>query len=62
LHPTLSKARAAKGYKRRKRDTSAYRAWKAKAQHSVDNAHMRYFFVHLHRLLDPGDERGAPAS
>jgi hypothetical protein len=28
-------------------------AWKAKAQSSVDNAHMRYFIVHLHRLLDP---------
>jgi hypothetical protein len=27
--------------------------WKAKAQASVDNAHMRYFIVHLHRLLDP---------
>ena len=29
-------------------------AWKAKAQQTVDNAHMRYFIVHLHRLLDPG--------
>jgi hypothetical protein len=28
-------------------------AWKAKAQASVDNADMRYFIVHLHRLLDP---------
>lgn len=28
-------------------------AWKAKAQSTVDNAHMRYFIVHLHRLLDP---------
>jgi Domain of unknown function (DUF4170) len=33
---------------------SARDAWKSKAQHSVDNAHMRYFVVHLHRLLDPG--------
>jgi hypothetical protein len=33
---------------------SAYNAWKAKAQQTVDNAHMRYFIVHLHRLLDPG--------
>ena len=33
--------------------TSAYAAWKAKAQQTVDNAHMRYFIVHLHRLLDP---------
>lgn len=32
---------------------SAYAAWKAKAQSSVDNAHMRYFVVHLHRLLEP---------
>ena len=28
-------------------------AWKAKAQTTVDNAHMRYFIVHLHRLMDP---------
>jgi hypothetical protein len=33
---------------------SAYAAWKAKAQQTVDNAQMRYFIVHLHRLLDPG--------
>ena len=32
---------------------SAEAAWKAKAQATVDNAHMRYFIVHLHRLLDP---------
>jgi hypothetical protein len=32
---------------------SAHVAWKAKAQRSVDNAHVRYFIVHLHRLLDP---------
>jgi hypothetical protein len=32
---------------------SAQAAWKAKAQASVDNAHMRYFVVHLHRLLEP---------
>ena len=31
----------------------AYAAWKAKAQATVDNAHMRYFIVHMHRLLDP---------
>ncbi|PLX36172.1 MAG: DUF4170 domain-containing protein [Hyphomicrobiales bacterium] len=31
----------------------AYAAWKAKAQATVDNAHMRYFIVHLHRLLEP---------
>lgn len=32
---------------------SAYAVWKAKAQQTVDNAQMRYFIVHLHRLLDP---------
>jgi hypothetical protein len=32
---------------------SAYAVWRAKAQGSVDNAEMRYFIVHLHRLLDP---------
>lgn len=32
---------------------SAYAVWKSKAQMTVDNAHMRYFIVHLHRLLDP---------
>ena len=31
----------------------AHRAWRGKAQQTVDNAHMRYFIVHLHRLLDP---------
>ena len=33
---------------------SASLAWKAKAQMTVDNAHMRYFVVHLHRFLEPG--------
>ena len=32
---------------------TALTAWKAKAQLTVDNAHMRYFIVHMHRLLDP---------
>ena len=32
---------------------TAHAAWKAKAQQTVDNAQMRYFIVHLHRLLDP---------
>jgi hypothetical protein len=32
---------------------SALVAWKAKAHLTVDNAHMRYFIVHMHRLLDP---------
>jgi hypothetical protein len=39
---------------------TAYTAWKAKAQQTVDNAHMRYFIVHLHRLLDPGATTLAP--
>lgn len=33
--------------------SEAEKAWRAKAQATVDNAHMRYFIVHLHRLLDP---------
>ena len=32
---------------------SAEKAWRAKAQETVDNAHMRYFIVHMHKLLDP---------
>ena len=32
---------------------SAQTAWRAKAQSTVDNALMRYFIVHLHRLLEP---------
>jgi hypothetical protein len=32
---------------------TAYAAWRAKAQQTVDNALMRYFIVHMHRLLDP---------
>lgn len=30
----------------------AYDAWKSEAQRTVDNAHMRYFIAHLHRLRD----------
>jgi hypothetical protein len=32
---------------------SAERAWRGKAQMTVDNAQTRYFIVHLHRFLDP---------
>lgn len=32
---------------------SAYAVWKQKAQMTVDNAEMRYFIVHVHRLLEP---------
>ena len=38
----------------------AQKAWKAVAQRTVDNAQMRYFVVHLHRLLEP--EAVAPKS
>ena len=39
----------------------AYKAWKAAAQRTVDNAQMRYFIVHMHRLLDP-ELTGPPPS
>jgi hypothetical protein len=32
---------------------SALNAWRGKAQATVDNAHVRYFIVHLHRFLEP---------
>ena len=35
---------------------SAYAAWKGKAQRTVDNALVRYFIVHMHRLLDPSTD------
>jgi len=31
----------------------AYDAWRSAAQRTVDTAEMRYFIVHLHRLMDP---------
>jgi hypothetical protein len=34
----------------------ARKAWKAKAQATVDNALMRYFVIHAHRLLDPNQD------
>jgi hypothetical protein len=34
----------------------AYKAWKSKAQATVDNAHMRYFIIHAHKLLEPHDD------
>jgi hypothetical protein len=39
---------------------SAYDAWKDAAQRTVDNAHMRYFIAHIHRLRD--EEREASAT
>ena len=38
----------------------AYKAWKAVAQRTVDNAQMRYFIVHIHRLLDPSTAPSSP--
>ncbi len=34
----------------------AQRAWRGKAQSTVDNALMRYFIIHAHRLLDPAKD------
>lgn len=39
----------------------AYVAWQKKARETIDHAEMRYFIVHLHRLLDPEREQGKPA-
>jgi hypothetical protein len=36
----------------------ARKAWKARAQATVDNAHMRYFILHAHRLIDPTGDAG----
>ena len=33
--------------------SDAHKAWKAKAQATVDNAHARYFIIHAHKLMDP---------
>ncbi len=38
---------------------SAHKAWQAAARQTIDNAHMRYFIVHLHRILDPKAEKKA---
>jgi len=35
---------------------SAYNAWKAEAHRTVDNAHMRFYIAHLHRLRDETTE------
>lgn len=35
---------------------SAYNAWKSEAQRTVDNAHMRYYVAHIHRLRDEETE------
>jgi hypothetical protein len=38
---------------------SAFSAWKSKAQSTVDNAHIRYFIAHIHRLRDE-EKAGSP--
>jgi hypothetical protein len=35
---------------------TAQKAWLGKARETIDNAQMRYFIVHLHRLLDPATD------
>jgi protein-disulfide isomerase len=47
LYPNFAKARE---------------AWKAAAQATVDNAHMRYFVVHMHKILQPELEAGETLS
>jgi myo-inositol-1(or 4)-monophosphatase len=32
---------------------SAHKAWKGAAQRTVDNALMRYYILHAHKLMDP---------
>lgn len=41
---------------------SAYNAWKSEAQRTVDNAHMRYFIAHLHRLRDEEQANSAQSA
>ena len=38
---------------------TAHAAWRSAAQKTVDAAHVRYFIMHLHRLLDPASEKSA---
>ncbi|MCE2819770.1 MAG: DUF4170 domain-containing protein, partial [Phenylobacterium sp.] len=35
-------------------------AWRAKAQSTVDNALMRYFIIHAHKLLNPDTDGHEP--
>lgn len=35
---------------------AAQKAWLTKARETIDNAQMRYFIVHLHRMLDPSTD------
>ncbi len=38
---------------------TAHAAWKAESQRTVDDAHMRYFIAHIHRLRDE-EQPGSP--
>ncbi|QIE41062.1 DUF4170 domain-containing protein [Meridianimarinicoccus aquatilis] len=35
---------------------SAHEAWKAAAHRTVDDAHMRYFISHIHRMHEDADD------
>ncbi len=37
-------------------NAEAVRAWRSKAQSTVDNALMRYFVIHAHKLIDPDSD------
>ena len=39
----------------------AYDVWREKSSLSVDDAYIKYFIVHLHRLLDPDEEKAKMA-
>ncbi len=39
-------------------NAEAVRAWRSKAQSTVDNALMRYFVIHAHKLIDPDSDDG----
>ncbi|MGB3277553.1 MAG: DUF4170 domain-containing protein [Pseudorhodobacter sp.] len=38
---------------------AAYKAWKAEAQRTVDEAQTRYFIAHIHRLRDEAEPASA---
>jgi Domain of unknown function (DUF4170) len=40
---------------------TAMKAWRSKAQATVDNAQTRYFIVHMHRFFDPAGLSRKPA-
>ncbi len=40
----------------------ALAAWRERAQATVDNALVRYFIIHAHKLLDPASDDGVAPS